>query len=134
MSPNSKAKMHGTQGSDSVTVNGGIPQGSCLSPIVFNIYTTPLHSLQDENTAVFQYADDFLIESFDYDFDYTVQNLSTKALAFNEKYAELNLKFNLLKTQTIYFAKGFNKKDSTSNSNAVRMMTGVNGGLSPGPA
>ncbi|XP_017480942.1 PREDICTED: uncharacterized protein LOC108370179 [Rhagoletis zephyria] len=158
--------------SESVAVTGGIPQGSCLSPIIFDIYTAALQMLGDEKTAIFQYADDFLLLSFDTNFDNAVRNLSHKANAFYERCAELNLKFNLSKTQAMYFANGSNKrlnikinnfdirqtnfkkflgryintsltvhehytniiKDTTSNSNGVKMITSVNGGLSSGPA
>lgn len=38
-----------------------IPQGSRLSPTIFNIYTLALHGYADENTDIFQVADDFVI-------------------------------------------------------------------------
>lgn len=34
---------------------------SCISPIIFNIYTSGLHGVADERTHIFQYADDFVI-------------------------------------------------------------------------
>ena len=37
----------------------GLPQGSCLSPILFNIYTAKLHDLESESVKIFQFADDF---------------------------------------------------------------------------
>ena len=46
-------------GSETVSVFNGLPQGSCLSPTLFNFYTAELHSLEDESTAIFQFADDF---------------------------------------------------------------------------
>lgn len=34
-------------GLDTVEVRGSLPQGSCLSPILFNLYTATLHRFQE---------------------------------------------------------------------------------------
>lgn len=39
----------------------GLPQGSVLSPILYNIYSSDLETSLDSNTQVLQYADDLLI-------------------------------------------------------------------------
>ena len=44
-----------------ITTSAGLPQGSCLSPLLFNIYTIRLHEIETENVKVFQFADDFNI-------------------------------------------------------------------------
>lgn len=38
-----------------------VPQGDVLSPMLFNLYTTEVHKIQNEHTVVLQYADDFTI-------------------------------------------------------------------------
>lgn len=43
------------------TVHNGIPQGSILSPILFNIYTRSLHEMWEDSVKVIQYADDICI-------------------------------------------------------------------------
>lgn len=48
-------------GNISKTISKGIPQGSALSPTIFNIYTTKLHRNVTENTCLIQYADDLVI-------------------------------------------------------------------------
>ena len=58
-----------------------------------------LHTLEDERTAIFQYADDFLIVSFAKHFDDAVENLSQK----------MHLSFNLEKTHSMYIAQASNK-------------------------
>ncbi|XP_059219431.1 RNA-directed DNA polymerase from mobile element jockey [Stomoxys calcitrans] len=92
-------------GNAEVTVRDGLPQGSCLSPTLFNIYTAGLHSVEDSNTMLFQYADDFILMSFDYDFDWALNNLCRKTSQFKEICSSLNLSFNPSKCSTMYFAK-----------------------------
>lgn len=46
-----------------VAVCNGLPQGSVLSPILFNIATKELHSIVDAENKLFQFVDDFLILS-----------------------------------------------------------------------
>lgn len=40
-------------------IQEGLPQGDVLSPIIFNIYTSELHSIQNNNVVLTQYVDDF---------------------------------------------------------------------------
>lgn len=47
--------------STEITTCSGVPQGSCISPLLFNIYTTQLHNIESTNVKVFQFADDFNI-------------------------------------------------------------------------
>lgn len=43
------------------TTSTGLPQGSVLSPTLFNIYTKSLHNINNDGTKTFQFADDFAI-------------------------------------------------------------------------
>lgn len=96
-------------GHDEIKITGGIPQGSCLSPLLFNLYTKDLHDLEDNNTTVVQYADDFLILSYSKDFDEAENNLNQKVKRFEELCGERNLSLNPDKTSTMYLAKGNRK-------------------------
>jgi hypothetical protein len=60
----------------------GLPQGSILSPLLYNIYTYDLESVLSENCNILQYADDLLL--------YTSGNPIKKLCT------SLNLSFNLL--------------------------------------
>ena len=92
-------------GKDTVSVCNGLPQGSCLSPLLFNLYTAALHNLEDSNTKIFQFADDFILLSHSRNYDEAVLNLQKKVHQFKIRSSELNLSFNIEKTKTLYFAK-----------------------------
>lgn len=79
--------------------------GRLLSRMVFNIYTAELHQIENSNTMVFQYADDFIILFYNRDFEIAAQNLQTKTLIFKRYCNSLNLSFNPSKSHTMYFAK-----------------------------
>jgi ribonuclease HI len=44
-------------------INRGLAQGDILSPFLFNFYTKIIHTLSDQYTKIYQYADDFVILS-----------------------------------------------------------------------
>lgn len=104
-------------GNQDVEVHGGLPQGCCLSPILFDMYTTVLHTIEDKDTYVFQYADDFIIISIGDTFEQSVLNLNTKLSAFKTICNNLNFDFNPAKTRSINFAKGSKKPINVQISN-----------------
>lgn len=80
-----------------IVTSEGLPQGSILSPILFNVYTKNLHKLNTEFIKIFQYADDFtiLIQAK------TQADLKTEIEKFlvllNEELRKINLKINFEK-------------------------------------
>ncbi|XP_075165290.1 uncharacterized protein LOC142237772 [Haematobia irritans] len=93
-------------GKNSIDIFNGIPQGSCLSPTLFNIYTLGLHGVADENTDIYQFADDFIILSHAKEFNNATSILQNKALEFNSLLKQLKLQVNIEKTAVMYVAKG----------------------------
>src|SRR5437867_2678454 len=82
-------------------VSKGVPQGSPLSPLLFNI--TVRHLPQASDAKAFQFADDLTNSVCDKD----LQGLSSKLCVAYEKVknhcSDINLKINLSKTQLIIF-------------------------------
>ncbi|XP_075157648.1 uncharacterized protein LOC142230915 [Haematobia irritans] len=93
-------------GNESVEILNGIPQGSCLSPTLFNLYTLALHGFADDKTHIFQFADDFIILCHDKEFDIATKLLQIKIIQFASMLNTLNLKINSEKTGVMYVAKG----------------------------
>lgn len=85
-------------GKETKTVYEGLPQGSCLSPILFNIFTAELHEIEDSNTSFFQYADDYVIVTNDTSIEKAIERIELKAQQFIDKAAQLGVKVNTAKT------------------------------------
>ncbi|XP_059217681.1 uncharacterized protein LOC131994810 [Stomoxys calcitrans] len=92
-----------TLGNQSVMVSDGLPQGSGLSPLLFNIYTATLHELSSDACSVYQFADDFFLVVHDRDFGTARQLLESKVLEFRRRCQDLDLQFNLDKINSIHF-------------------------------
>ncbi|XP_075160585.1 uncharacterized protein LOC142233510 [Haematobia irritans] len=90
-------------GSQNITIDNGLAQGSCLSPVLFNLYTATLHELNSESCILFQFADDFFIVVYDRKFEIARQTLEQKVLEFRNRCSDINLCFNLEKTSAIHF-------------------------------
>jgi len=87
----------------------GVPQGSCLSPILFNIYTKRLLQINDENSQIMQFSDDFMIITSGRAVSRTVDNLQNKLKDFNLLCKDLGFSFNPSKSVVINVGRGCKK-------------------------
>lgn len=88
-----------SSGKYTIVTDDGFPQGSVLSPSLFNIYTRDIHNLETENVKILQYADDItLLISSD-----TANNLERLVRCtmtrFIDTLNDLKLSVNIEKTQ-----------------------------------
>ncbi|XP_037811414.1 uncharacterized protein LOC119615056 [Lucilia sericata] len=102
--------------------NRGLAQGSGLSPILFNLYTASLHNIEDENTYIFQFADDFFILAFDETWDEALDILERKFGEFIYDCEQLDLNINYDKTTVTSFGRRSSQINLNFNG---RMLTEV---------
>lgn len=81
-------------GNSRLNIYNGIPQGSCLSPTLFNLYTLGLHGISDNNTDLFQYADDFILLVHNSNFEIANRILQHKTNNLVTLLSKLNLGVN----------------------------------------
>lgn len=87
----------------SINTSDGLPQGSVLSPILFNCYTTEIHRLASDKVKILQYADDITIIISNKDF-YSLQNLAnTTIMKFVDILQHLKLSVNPAKCKVLDF-------------------------------
>ena len=89
--------------SDKKTISYGVPQGSILGPLLFNIFINDLQSKLD-NCSLVQYADDsqFLISGKTSEIIDMVGSCENKLKALMDYFANNGLKLNAEKTNFIF--------------------------------
>lgn len=95
------------------TFENGTPQGSVISPFLFNILMEVLVSQNYQNVTVISYADDIV---FIANGEKPVQSLQKALQLFSNICTEIGLKISTNKTKAIYFTKT-NTKDYKPTTN-----------------
>lgn len=90
-------------GGRSCTTNEGIPQGDVLSPMIFLLYTTAIFQLDNDNTEIFQFADDLVVISWDKSLTSVVDNLQRSLNHLIEIVKDIDMSINSAKTKAIWF-------------------------------
>ena len=87
-------------------INLGVPQGSVLGPLLFNIYINDLFYLMN-GTEICNYADDITLYSCDHEVKYVITRLEQNANQLTTWFPEIFMKLNEEKCHLIIF--GANK-------------------------
>ena len=104
-----KVKVNGKQ-SDWIELARGVPQGTVLGPLMFNLYVNDLNDCIDSNSRLVQYADDCLIFSTGTESSKILVDLQ-KNIANIEKYFSTHqLNLNASKTEFITFSRKNDKR------------------------
>ena len=83
----------------------GLPQGSVLSPILFNIYTMDFHRFFDVKTKTLQYADDFCLYSQQDTYDKCVEQLNSIMCRLKEYLFRNNFSLSQEKSTVVFFTR-----------------------------
>lgn len=85
--------------------NQGLPQGSALSPILFNIYTMDLHELGDDSISIIQYADDICLYSVQDTFEEAITALDHSMQCLNNWLRDNNFSLSAEKSAVVVFTR-----------------------------
>uniref|UniRef100_A0A131Y4P1 Putative tick transposon n=1 Tax=Ixodes ricinus TaxID=34613 RepID=A0A131Y4P1_IXORI len=92
----------GNSRSSQVCLTSGVPQGSILSPLLFNIYVNDLPTAVTSST-VLQYADDTVLFSRHLVYEHAIKILQADATALMDWFSANKLRVNTSKTKLVCF-------------------------------
>ena len=90
------------------TLFRGLPQGSVLSPILFNFYTIDLHCIFPSLLNVLQYADDFVIYCHHKNINVAAQQMQESLRQLGSWLFDNSLDLSPSKSQIVIFSNKHN--------------------------
>lgn len=93
----------GSCSSNRTSVPAGCPQGSCLSPVLYNIYTADFPILTECTTSIF--ADDTAVLCSETLAEDIISNLEHSVNSINNYFIKWKISTNSSKTQAIFFTR-----------------------------
>ena len=85
--------------------NKGLPKGSILSPILFNLYISDIIFQLHHNCKFLSFADDILIYSSNTEVEMIIRELSDSAQDINDWLKSLKLSISFEKSRLMFFSK-----------------------------
>lgn len=95
-------------------IKAGVPQGSVLSPLLFNLYVNDI-STRVSNCRIFQYADDTVLISRHLNYEKALHLLTEDATHLMDWFDENLIKINMSKTQFVCFRNPLKKLNLRSS-------------------
>ena len=84
-------------------INHGVPQGSVLCPLIFNIYINDLF-ISVSNSLICKYADDTTIYVSDYRNEEIIKKLENDTAILSEWFRDNSMKVNAEKCHLMFFS------------------------------